>query len=166
MWLTAAIIGFAVVVLLTIAMVLMARMLPPGRSRELIGFIPNSVVLLSRLRHDCRLPWRARLALGAAFAYVVSPVQLLPNFVPVIGQADDVFAVTVALRYACRRLPRDAVEAAWPGEPAYLDRLLGTAKPIEPAALTDDTTPFSESRAIAAVVESVPRPLVPPSAGR
>jgi uncharacterized membrane protein YkvA (DUF1232 family) len=135
-WLTAAIVGFAVLVALTMSMVLIARVLPPGRSRELIGFIPNCVVLLSRLRHDHRLPWRARLVLGAAFAYVVSPVQILPNFVPVIGQADDVFAVTVALRYACRRLPRAEVEALWPGDPAYLDRLLGSTKAIDSAAMS------------------------------
>jgi uncharacterized membrane protein YkvA (DUF1232 family) len=137
-WLTAVVIGFAVLVGLTIAMVLMARVLPPGRSRELVGFIPNCVVLLGRLRHDHRLPWRARLALGAAFTYVVSPIQLLPNFVPVIGQADDVLAVTMALRYACRRLPRADVEALWPGDAAYLDRLLGSTTAIDPAAPSDD----------------------------
>jgi uncharacterized membrane protein YkvA (DUF1232 family) len=141
--LAAAIIGFVVVVGMAVAMVLIARIMPPGRSRELIGFIPNCVVLLSRLRHDRRLPWRARLALGAAFAYVVSPVQLLPNFVPVIGQADDVFVVTVALRYACRRLPRADVESAWPGDRAYLDRLLGTARAVEPATTSDHPAPSS-----------------------
>jgi uncharacterized membrane protein YkvA (DUF1232 family) len=127
-WLTAAVVGLIVVVGLAVAMAFTARMLPPGRSRELVGFIPNCVVLLRRLRHDRRLPWRARLALSAALVYVLSPVQLIPNFVPVIGQADDILAVTAAVRYACRRLPRAAVEAAWPGERAYLDRLLGPAK--------------------------------------
>ena len=76
------------------------------------------------------------MVLGAAFAYVVSPVQLLPNFVPVIGQADDVLAVTVALRYACQRLPRADVQALWPGDPADPDRLLGSTKAIDSAALS------------------------------
>jgi uncharacterized membrane protein YkvA (DUF1232 family) len=127
-WLIAAVIAVAVVVGLTVAMALVARTLPPGRTRELVGFIPNCAVLLRRLRHDDRLPWQARLALGTALAYVLSPVQLIPNFVPVIGQTDDLLAVTAALRYAARRLPRADVEAAWPGDPAYLDRLLGSAK--------------------------------------
>lgn len=125
MWLIAALVGAAVVVGLALAMALPARLLPPGRSRELVGFIPNAVVLLRRLGRDARLPRRARLALAVALAYVVSPIQLIPNFVPVIGQTDDVLAVTLALRYACRMLPRADVEAAWPGDPAYLDRLLG-----------------------------------------
>jgi uncharacterized membrane protein YkvA (DUF1232 family) len=137
-WLPAAVLGLIVVVGLAVAMAVAARLLPPGRSRELVAFVPNCIVLLRRLRHDRRLPWRARLALGAALAYVLSPVQLIPNFLPVIGQADDVLAVTAALRYACRRLPRAEVEAAWPGERAYLDRLLGTAKSSPPSVGTDE----------------------------
>jgi uncharacterized membrane protein YkvA (DUF1232 family) len=137
-WLPAAVVGLIVVVGLAVAMAVGARLLPLGRSRELVAFVPNCIVLLRRLRHDRRLPWRVRLALGAALAYVLSPVQLIPNFLPVIGQADDVLAVTAALRYACRRLPRAEVEAAWPGERAYLDRLLGTAKSSPPPVGTDE----------------------------
>ncbi|HEY2430223.1 MAG TPA: YkvA family protein, partial [Acidimicrobiales bacterium] len=48
-----------------------------------------------------------------------------PNFIPVIGQTDDFVVVVIAVRYACRRLPREDVVAAWPGDPASLDRLLG-----------------------------------------
>ena len=104
---------------------LASRLLPPGRGRELAAFIPNCVVLLRRLRADRRLPGRARLALGAALGYVLSPVQLIPNVIPVIGQSDDLVVVTLALRYACRRLPSEEVRAAWPGHPDHLDRLLG-----------------------------------------
>jgi uncharacterized membrane protein YkvA (DUF1232 family) len=67
------------------------------------------------------------MALAGAAAYLASPIQVIPNFIPVIGQTDDVIVVVAALRYACRRLPRASVEEAWPGDPAYLDRLLGTA---------------------------------------
>src|SRR5258708_35922598 len=101
------------------------RVLPPGRARELVGFIPNCLVLLRRLRADRRLPRRARFALGAALGYLVSPIQLIPTFIPVIGQFDDAAVVAIALRYACCRLPRDEVIAAWPGSPDSLDRLLG-----------------------------------------
>ncbi|MHB8663038.1 MAG: YkvA family protein [Acidimicrobiales bacterium] len=117
----------AVVGLLALA----AHLLPPGRGKELAGFIPNCLVLLRRLRADRRLPWRARVVLGAALAYLLSPIQLIPNFIPVIGQTDDLVVVTLALRYACRRLPRDDVRAAWPGNPDHLDRLLGRARPTE-----------------------------------
>ncbi len=125
MWIVAGAVGLALVVVIGGLMVVGARVLPPGRGRDLVAFIPNCVVLLRRLRARRTLPRRARLALGAALAYVVSPVQLIPNFIPVIGQTDDLVIVTLALRYACRRLPREDVVAAWPGSPEQLERLLG-----------------------------------------
>jgi uncharacterized membrane protein YkvA (DUF1232 family) len=121
----AAIAGLGVVIVVWAALALAARLLPAGPARELVGFLPNCVVLLRRLRSDAALPRRARLALGVALAYVVSPVQLIPNIVPVIGQSDDIVVVAIALRYACRRLPRATVLRAWPGDAAFLDRLLG-----------------------------------------
>ncbi|MHB8670713.1 MAG: YkvA family protein [Acidimicrobiales bacterium] len=93
-------------------------------------------MLLRRLRADRRLPGRARLALGVALGYVVSPVQLIPNFIPVVGQTDDLAVVTLALRYACRRLPRDEVRAAWPGNPDHLDCLLGRPASTGPSPIT------------------------------
>jgi uncharacterized membrane protein YkvA (DUF1232 family) len=117
----------AVVVLGAIALLaVVARLLPQGRGRELVAFMPNCLVLLRRLRAEQGLPRRARLALGAAIVYLLSPVQLIPNFIPVIGQTDDLAVVILAVRYACRRLPAEAVRAAWPGDPAHLARLLGS----------------------------------------
>jgi uncharacterized membrane protein YkvA (DUF1232 family) len=81
----------------------LARVLPPGRAKELIGFAPNCVILLRRLGADTDLPWRVRAVLGLALAYVVSPVQLIPNVIPVVGQSDDMTVVALALRLACRR---------------------------------------------------------------
>lgn len=90
MWLSAVGIGLLVVVAFWGVLFLTARLLPPGRTQALVAFGPNCVVMLRRLRKDHRLPLRARLALGAAFAYLVSPVQIIPNIIPVIGQTDDV----------------------------------------------------------------------------
>jgi len=125
-WLLAVGIGLVVTVATVALLALTARVLPAGRGRELAGFVPNCLVLLRRLRADRRLPRRARLALGAALGYLLSPVQLIPNFIPVVGQSDDLVVVTVALRYACRKVPYDEAQAAWPGDPATLDRLLGS----------------------------------------
>jgi uncharacterized membrane protein YkvA (DUF1232 family) len=124
MWMAAGV-GLVVVVAVTGGLALLARALPAGRTKELAGFLPNSIVLLRRLRRDAGLPWRARLALAGALAYLASPIQLIPNFIPIIGQSDDVAVITLALRYACRRLPREQVVAMWPGDPAYLERILG-----------------------------------------
>jgi uncharacterized membrane protein YkvA (DUF1232 family) len=127
-WVAVAL-GVVVLAVVTLGLAMASRLLPPGRTREVAGFLPNCIVLLRRLRRDAGLPRRARVVLGAALAYLLSPVQLIPNFIPVIGQTDDLAVVTAALRYACRRLPRERVVAAWPGDPAYLDRLLGAPVP-------------------------------------
>jgi uncharacterized membrane protein YkvA (DUF1232 family) len=129
MWMVAGALGIFAAAATVAGLALVAWLLPPGRGREFAGFIPNCLVLLRRLRADRRLPRRARVALGAALAYLVSPVQLIPNFIPVIGQTDDLVVVSLARRYACRRLPRDDVRAAWPGDPDHLDRLLGRPRP-------------------------------------
>lgn len=118
-------IGLLVVAVVWITLFVTARLLPPGRAREVVAFAPNCVILIRRLRQDHRLPLRGRLALGAALAYLISPVQVIPNIIPVIGQMDDILVLTAALRYTCRHLPRPDVESAWPGDPRYLDRLLG-----------------------------------------
>ena len=129
MWLVGIGIGLAVVAGVGIALVLLARLLPAGPTREAVAFAPNCVILLRRLRGDPRVHGRSRLALGAALLYVLSPIQLIPNFIPIIGQTDDLAVVIAALRYACRQLPRQDVVAAWPGDPAYLERLLGRPRP-------------------------------------
>jgi uncharacterized membrane protein YkvA (DUF1232 family) len=132
MWLTVAAIGLAVAAATVAVMAVAARALPPGRSREMVGLIPNSLVLLRRLRATSGLPLRARLALGAALAYVLSPVQLIPNFIPVVGQSDDLLAITLAVRCACRSVPYDEARAAWPGDPVVFDRLFAPRRSTTP----------------------------------
>jgi uncharacterized membrane protein YkvA (DUF1232 family) len=61
--------------------------------------------------------------------WVLSPIDLLPEFLPVIGPLDDVVVVALALRYAARQVPRDVLAAARPGEPRMLERLLGSPDP-------------------------------------
>lgn len=72
------------------------------------------------------------VALLLAIAWVLSPVDLVPEFLPVIGLVDDVLAVVVLLRYAARSVPRDVVEGAWPAEPRLLHRLLTGHGPPAP----------------------------------
>ena len=57
---------------------------------------------------------------------MLSPIDLLPEFLPVIGPLDDVVVVALALRFAARRVPREVLVEAWPGEPRLLERLIGT----------------------------------------
>lgn len=80
-----------------------------------------------RLRRDPRVPRSAKIALLIAGLWVLSPVDLIPEFLPVIGPLDDVVVVAIALRYAARRVPRTVLEGVWTGEARVLDRLLGSS---------------------------------------
>ena len=122
MWLgiTAAVVAVSWLLLL-----LMAERLPPGLLKDIAGFLPDCVVTTRRLRRDPRVPRRAKVAIAFAGLYVLSPIDLIPEFVPIIGPLDDVVVVALALRYAARRVPRDVLDEAWSGERRILDRLLG-----------------------------------------
>ncbi|WP_204003776.1 YkvA family protein [Micromonospora lutea] len=122
--------GLAIAVVLLLAswalLILLARRLPPGIMRDLAAFIPDCVTTVRRLRTDPRVPRRAKIAVLIAGIWVASPIDLIPEFLPVIGPLDDIVVVALALRYAARQVPRDVVLAAWPGERRLIERLLGT----------------------------------------
>jgi uncharacterized membrane protein YkvA (DUF1232 family) len=107
-------------------MVLFARRLPPGALRDAAEFPPACVTTARRLRADPAVPRRAKVALLVAILWVLSPIDLLPEFLPVIGPLDDdVAAVILLLRYAARAIPEDTLFAAWPADPRLLARLIG-----------------------------------------
>jgi uncharacterized membrane protein YkvA (DUF1232 family) len=108
-----------------LAMVLFARRLPPGMLKDVATFLPACVTTARRLRRHPDVPRRARVALLVAVLWVLSPIDLLPEFLPVIGPLDDVVAVVLLLRYAARAIPPAVLFEAWPAEPRVLRRLLG-----------------------------------------
>ncbi|MEH0938110.1 YkvA family protein [Micromonospora psammae] len=108
-------------------LVLLARRLPPGILRDLAAFVPDCLTAVRRLRADPRVPRRAKVAVLLAGLWLASPIDLIPEFLPVIGPLDDIVVVALALRYAGRQVPREVLLAAWPGEPRLLLRLLGPA---------------------------------------
>ena len=111
-------------------LVVLAKRLPPGILKDLAGFLPACLTLLRRLRADPRVPRRAKLAVLVAGLWVLSPVDLIPEFLPVIGPLDDVVVVVaLALRYAARQVPPELLFAAWPAEPRLLARLIGQPAP-------------------------------------
>jgi uncharacterized membrane protein YkvA (DUF1232 family) len=122
---TLAAIGLALWVLSWAVMVLLARRLPPGLLRDTAEFLPACVTTARRLRRDPAVPRRAKVALLVAILWVLSPIDLLPEFLPVIGPLDDVVAVVLLLRYAARAIPRDVLLEAWPAERRLLERVLG-----------------------------------------
>ena len=124
-WLTWLVIAAVLVLTSWLVLILLARRLPPGLARDLAAFLPACATTLRRLRTDDRVPRRAKVAVAIAAVWVLSPIDLIPEFLPVIGPLDDIVVVVLALRYAARRVPRTAIEEAWPGERRLLDRLLG-----------------------------------------
>lgn len=105
-------------------MVLLAKRLPPGLLRDVAAFLPACVTTSRRLRRDPRVPTRAKVALLVAVVWVLSPIDLIPEFLPVIGPLDDVVAVVLLLRYAARSIPRPVLLQAWPEDPRLLERVL------------------------------------------
>jgi uncharacterized membrane protein YkvA (DUF1232 family) len=83
------------------------------------------VTTVRRLRAHPAVPRRVKLAVGFAGLWVLSPIDLIPEFLPVIGPLDDVVVVALALRYAARRVPSEVLLEAWPGDRRILERLLG-----------------------------------------
>jgi len=128
-WLQAILIAVAVVVVSWLLLIVLARRLPPGVARDLAAFLPDCVTTMRALRRDPRVPRRAKIALLIAVLWVLSPIDLIPEFLPVIGPLDDVIAVALLLRYAGRTVPRQVLLDAWPGDPYLLERLLGPARP-------------------------------------
>ena len=124
-----AAVGLGILVLSWVILVLLARRLPPSVLKELVGFLPACVTTVRRLRTNPAVPRRAKLAVLLAGAWVISPIDLLPEFLPVIGPLDDVVVVALALRYAARHVPRQVLLDAWPAEPSTIERLLGPARP-------------------------------------
>jgi uncharacterized membrane protein YkvA (DUF1232 family) len=110
-----------------LVMVVLAQRLPPGLLRDAAEFLPACVTTARRLRGNPRVPRRAKVALLIAILWVLSPIDLLPEFLPVIGPLDDVVAVVLLLRYAARAIPRQVLFDAWPAEPRLLQRLLRTS---------------------------------------
>ncbi|MCU1583311.1 MAG: hypothetical protein JWO01_2699 [Microbacteriaceae bacterium] len=95
--------------------------------RQLLRIAPDVVRLLRRLAADPTVPRGVRVWLVVLLAYLLSPIDLIPDFIPVLGYADDAIVIVVALRYATRRGGREAVTRNWPGTPEGLSTVLRLA---------------------------------------
>lgn len=123
------------------------EVLPPdGKSlqaRQLVAdaalMMPNIIKLVARLLKDPRVPRRAKITLGLAAAYVVSPIDLIPEVVPVIGWADDVLVVMFAIDSLIERAGDEIVLEHWdgPGDLLSLVRdVIALSRSVIPKRLT------------------------------
>jgi uncharacterized membrane protein YkvA (DUF1232 family) len=130
-WWWQALIGLGVAALVAWAALVLTLLVvrPSGPLLgEAVRLLPDLLRLLRRLAADRTLPRGVRLRLGLLLAYLAVPIDLVPDFVPVLGYADDAIVVTLVLRGTVRRAGLDAVRAHWPGTDdgfAALCRLTG-----------------------------------------
>ena len=89
-------------------------------ARALARFIPDCVVLVARLLRDPRIPRRRKALLALLAGYLALPFDLVPDFIPVAGQLDDVLVVALVLRRVLRGGGEELVRELWPGPPESL----------------------------------------------
>lgn len=109
--------------------VLLAALAASGwtRARAIGGFVPDCVVLFKRLLRDRRLPRRQKLVLLGLLGYLVTPIDLVPDFIPVAGQLDDAIVAGWTLRFILRGAGTDLITELWPGPADSLRALLRLA---------------------------------------
>jgi uncharacterized membrane protein YkvA (DUF1232 family) len=100
------------VVLLVLFWALRPRGVPV---RQIVGVIPDVLRLIRSIVTDRSAPLDVRLVLIGLLAWIVSPIDLIPEFIPVLGPLDDVVVAIVAMRYVRRRLGVDDLRRRWAG---------------------------------------------------
>ena len=126
------ILGIVVGIVLLWALILVLLLLfrPEGVPlRELIRVVPDVMRLLRSIIGDRSTPLDVRAVLVLLLVWIISPIDLIPEFIPVLGPLDDVVVAAVALRYTRRRLGIEALRRRWAGSDegfALLVRMVGT----------------------------------------
>ena len=91
-----------------------------GSARDVARFIPDCIVLVTRLLGDPRVARRHKLLLGVLVGYLAFPFDLVPDFIPVAGHIDDALAVVLVLRAVLRASGSGLVREHWPGPASSL----------------------------------------------
>jgi uncharacterized membrane protein YkvA (DUF1232 family) len=114
---------------LVVALVLAFLVARPrgGLLREAVRLLPDTLRLLKRLATDATLPRGVRVRLWLLFAYLAVPFDLVPDFIPVLGYADDAILVVLVLRSVVRRAGPEAIRRHWTGTPDGLAALARAA---------------------------------------
>lgn len=132
-----AIVGGIVLIyaVLLVLLALYARQHPETVGmKDALRLLPDLLVLLRRLTADRALPRGIRIRLVLLLLYLASPIDLVPDFLPVIGYADDAIIVALVLRSVIRKAGHAPLEQHWPGTPTGLTlirRLTGTSSAPE-----------------------------------
>ncbi|WP_051753700.1 YkvA family protein [Streptosporangium amethystogenes] len=141
-WITSLLGALAGLVLLWLALVAaLAVARPRGNALgEALRLLPDLLRLIPRLARDGSLPRGVRIRLWLLLGYLAMPIDLVPDFVPVLGYADDAIIVALVLRSVTRRAGEEAVTRHWPGTAEGLRVVRRLARiPAEPDARGPET---------------------------
>lgn len=124
------------------------QVIPPGSDgasiklqhlvQDVAFMLPNLVKLLVRLVRDPRVPRKSKLLVGGLVAYVASPIDLIPDAIPVIGLADDVLLAVYAVNHLIEAAGEEIVVEHWDGPRDILElveSILGSTSQLLPAGL-------------------------------
>jgi len=123
------VVGLVVVWVVLIALFWVLRPKDVGL-REAVAVVPDALRLIRDLISDARTPLDVRAVLVVLLIWLLSPIDLVPDFIPVLGPLDDVVVAVIALRYTRRRLGIDRLRECWQGSDAGFDllaRVVGSA---------------------------------------
>jgi uncharacterized membrane protein YkvA (DUF1232 family) len=98
-----------------------------SRARELATLLPNLVLLFRGLVADPRVPRSSKRWLWFALVWCVSPIDLIPEFIPIAGPLDDAIVAALVLRHVLRRTDRAVLADHWRGDPVTLDAIIRLA---------------------------------------
>jgi len=124
-WLVAIIVIVALYLVLVLALIISGRHVA---AKELALLVPNLVLLFKDLARDPAVPRGPKIALAIGVVWLISPIDLLPEFLPVLGPLDDAVVAALVLRYLAKRAGIDVIRRHWRGEMATLDTILRAAR--------------------------------------
>lgn len=125
------VVGLLILWVLLVGLLWLLR--PKGVSTvDIVRAAPDVLRLVRALVADRTVPRRVRIALVVLIIWIVNPIDLIPEFIPVIGPLDDVIVAVLVLRYTRRKVGIDGIRQRWTGSPegfAALERLVGADRP-------------------------------------
>lgn len=119
--------GLAVLAAWVLAVLVLLFLGRKTMARELVTLLPNLVRLFRGLLGDPRVPRGSKVLLLVGAAWLVSPIDLLPEFIPGVGALDDAVVAALVLRHLVKRAGPEVVRAHWPGDQRTLGLLLRVA---------------------------------------
>lgn len=96
-------------------------------ARQLLRSVPDLLALLRGLLRDPRVPRGSKVLVGIAAVWVLSPIDLIPEFLPILGPLDDIVVVLLVLRHLLKHTGAEVITEHWRGDPRVLERAIRTA---------------------------------------